>query len=286
MLRLARAAMFALLPAELLLAVLLLSGVAVPVPVIVAAEAAVAAVFLLETAVACRLFRAERRGGAGRRSALRATVRRLVPSQVLRIMEFELKGMLALLHWVVRRRHGVPPGATALPYSGGQSMMLLLMLFAMTVETVGAEVLLRALEVPDGLRLAVLVLDVYGIVYGLALGAACVTRPHVVSATELRVRYGVYLDLRIPRELISSVRTARNYNESGTVTVKDGRLGVAVSSRTDVVVELSEPVTVVRPLGRREEVTSVRFFADAPAAALAALQSRLSPAEIREPGAS
>ncbi|GAA3447875.1 hypothetical protein [Planomonospora venezuelensis] len=276
MLGLARAALLAALPAELVLVVLLLSGVSLPVPVIVAGELAVASVLLLEAVVACRLFLAERRSGADRRAALRAAAHRLVPARVLRIMEFELKSVLALAHWAARRRHGVPPGATAVPYAGGQSTMLLLMLFAMAVETVGVEVLLRALEVPDGLRLTVLVLDVYGVVYGLALAAACVTRPHVVSAAELRVRYGVYLDLRIPRELISSVRVARNYNESGMVTVEDGRLGVAVSSQTNVAVELAEPVTVVRPLGRRAEVTSVSFFADTPAEVLTVLRSGLS----------
>ncbi|GGS70476.1 hypothetical protein GCM10010156_31710 [Planobispora rosea] len=272
MLKVARAALFAVLPVELLVAVLLVSGVSLPLPVIVAAETLVAAVFLLETAVAWRLFRAERRGGAGRRAALRATVHRLVPVKVRRIMEFELRSVLSLLQWAVRHRAGMSPGATAVPYWGGQATMWVMLMFAMVVETVGVEILLRALEVPDGVRITVLVLDVYGILYGLALAAACVTRPHVVSADELRVRYGVYLDLRIPRELISSVRTARNYNEPGMVSVRDGRLGVAVSSQTNVVVTLSEPVTVVRPLGESAEVTEVRFFAEAPAGVLAALQ--------------
>ncbi|MFC7642044.1 hypothetical protein ACFQX6_14495 [Streptosporangium lutulentum] len=48
MLRIARAAMFTVLPAELLLAVLLVSGVSLPVPVIVVAELAVVSVLVLE----------------------------------------------------------------------------------------------------------------------------------------------------------------------------------------------------------------------------------------------
>ncbi|MFB9717905.1 hypothetical protein [Planobispora longispora] len=278
MLKVARAAMFAVLPAELLIAVLLLSGVSLPLPVIVAAETLVAAVFVLETAVAWRLFRAERRGGADRRAALRATLHLLVPVKVRRIMEFELKSALSLLQWVARRRVGVSPGDAAVPYWGGQSTMWTMFTFAMVVETVGLEILLRALEAPDGLRIAVLVLDLYGILYALALAAACVTRPHVVSPAGLRVRYGVYLDVRVPRELISSARTARNYNESGMVSVQDGRLGVAVSSQTNVVVELTEPLTVIRPLGESTEVTQIRLFADDPAAVLAVLRPLPSPA--------
>ena len=56
------------------------------------------------------------------------------------------------------------------------------------------------------------------------------------------------------------------------VTVANGRLGVAVSSQTNVIVELTEPITVIRPLGRRAEATTIRFFADTPGAALNALR--------------
>ncbi len=131
--------------------------------------------------------------------------------------------------------------------------------------------LLRALGVPAVLRAVVLVLDVYGIFIGLAIAAACATRPHVVTERELRVRSGAFFDLRVPRSLIASVRLARNYNEPGMVTVADGRLGVAVAGQTNVVVELSEPVTAVRPLGATAEVRSIRFFTDTPSEAAAVL---------------
>ncbi|MGW4422007.1 hypothetical protein [Streptosporangium sp. NPDC004631] len=167
----------------------------------------------------------------------------------------------------------MPPGATAVPYAGEQALMLLVLLFLMGVETVGVDVLLKALHVPDGPRVLVLVADVYGIVYGLALGAACATRPHVMTPEKLRIRYGVYFDLRVPRDLISSVRLSHDYNESSMVALANGRLSMAVSSRTNVIVELTEPITVVRPLGRCAEATTVRFFADTPTAALNILRS-------------
>ncbi|MEU7896339.1 hypothetical protein AB0B45_26225 [Nonomuraea sp. NPDC049152] len=264
MLRLARAALYTVIPAELLLAVLLVSGVSLPTPVLLLAEAVVLGVLTLEAATAFRLYRTARGEGAERRAALLATVDLLVPVLVRKVMEFELKGMASLGLWVARRRHGVPRGATAVPYSKEQSTILLIMLFVMVVETVGIDLLLVALDVPSPVRVVVLVLDLYGIVFALAFGAACVTRPHVVTGDELRVRFGAYFDLRIPRELISSVRVSRNYNETGMIQVADGRLSVAVGSQTNVVVELAEPITVTRPLGRRETVTSVRFFADTP----------------------
>ncbi|MEU1879177.1 hypothetical protein ABZ470_17835 [Streptosporangium sp. NPDC020072] len=273
MFRVARAALLAVLPAELLLVVLTAAGVRPPGPVLVVVEVAVVAVLLLEAVTLLRLFRAARRGGAGRRAALGTAVRELVPVPVLRLIGFEARNVAALLLWVTRRRHGVPPGATAVPYVREQSSMLLVLLFAAVVETVAVELLLGALGVPSGVRTVVLVLDAYAVVLVLALWAACATRPHVVTEGELRVRYGVHFDLRVPRELISSVRLARAYDERGTVTVTDGRLGVAVSSQTNVVVELSEPVTVVRPLGRRERARVIRLFADSPALVLDALRT-------------
>jgi hypothetical protein len=98
----------------------------------------------------------------------------------------------------------------------------------------------------------------------VAVIAACITRPQVLSDDELRIRYGAFFDLRVPRDRIALMRVARNFNESGMVRIEDGRLSVAVASQTNVVVELDEPVTVVRPLGERGEVRTVRFFADDP----------------------
>nr|WP_139151374.1 hypothetical protein [Streptomyces sp. WMMB 322] len=161
-----------------------------------------------------------------------------------------------------------------MPYSREQSPTLLLILFVTVLETAATEVLLRGLGALAGLRNLVLVVDLYATVAVLAIVAAGVTRPHVVDDRELRIRCGAFFDLRTPRRLIGSVRVAQNYNERGMVSVEGGRLAVAVSSRTNVVVELSEPVTAVRPLGSEARVTSVRFFCDEPGPALEALRGK------------
>ncbi|WP_052423084.1 hypothetical protein [Nonomuraea candida] len=191
----------------------------------------------------------------------------------LRVVGFEIKGLAAIGRWIVRRRHGVPPGATVGTYTKEQTFMWTLMTFAMAVETVVLDLLLVALGVPGWLRYGVLVADLYGLAYVAMTAAACATRPHVVTGEELRIRYGVYLDLRVPRDLIAAVRTGGSRNEEHLIAVEDGRLTVAISSQTNVTVELTEPVTVVRPLGRRAEVTSIRFFADRPERMVTALRS-------------
>ncbi|MEV5559848.1 hypothetical protein AB0L44_39915 [Nonomuraea wenchangensis] len=272
--RVARAALFAVLPAELVLAVLLVSGVSLPLPVVAVAEVVVVAVLVLEAVTAYRLFGAARQAGADRWTAVRAAYERLVPEQVRRIVGFDLKGVISLALWVARRRHGVPDGATAVSYSRAQTLTMVIFLGAMVVELVGAEVLLRAFGATAGLRAVVLVADAYAVLIVLAVIAACVTRPHVVSGDEVRIRYGAFFDLRVPRERIARVRHVRNYNESGTVKVDGDRLAVAVASQTNLILELTEPVTAVRPLGSRAEVRTIRLFADDPTAALAVLRPR------------
>ncbi|HEY6798270.1 MAG TPA: hypothetical protein VI248_26630 [Kineosporiaceae bacterium] len=94
---------------------------------------------------------------------------------------------------------------------------------------------------------------------------------------ELRVRYGAFFDLRIPRDRIAGVRSAHAGKDSHLVTVDGEELGVRVASMTNLVVELVEPVTAVRPLGGQVQVRTVRWYADDPRRALAALR----PAEPR-----
>ncbi|WP_433474739.1 hypothetical protein ACQPZP_39540 [Spirillospora sp. CA-142024] len=211
------------------------------------------------------MLRLARRAGDGWRASFRG-VGLLVPDRVRRIVAFDLKGMVSLALFVTRRRHGVPPGAVGVPYAGAQLFLQLGFLFAMVVEVVVVELLLRAVDAPEGLRTVFLAVDLYSILIVLAVVAACVTRPHVLSDEELRIRYGAFFDLRIPRARISSLRVDRNFNESGMVKVRDERLSVAVAAQTNVVVELREPMEIVRPLGGRAVVRTIRFFADEPGA--------------------
>lgn len=271
-LKIARAVLFAILPMEAMLAILLVSGVALPHPVVHAAELVVLTVLLLEASVLWRRYRALRQDGARPRTALRGAFEQIVPEKVRRIMGFEVKGMVSLMLWVGRRRHGVPPGAVTLSYHREQTMLMSGFLFACVVELVGVEVLLRALGAPAALRGVLLALGAYGVLFALTVITGLITRPHVVTAEELRLRYGAYFDLRIPRSLVTVVQLRRNYNETGMIETDGDRLALAVNSQTNLIVELAETVVAVRPPGQPEHVRVLRFFADDPSAAVEALQ--------------
>ncbi|MFJ9677183.1 hypothetical protein ACIRP2_03885 [Streptomyces sp. NPDC101194] len=280
--RIARYAVGAVPAVELALVGCLLAGVRVPVAVLLGAEALVIGVLGFEAIALWRLWRAGRRAGAGRREAMGAALRAVVPDKARRLVAHEVRGLHSLGLWVLRRRHGVPRGALAVPYTGPQTAMLYGLAFVAVVETV-----MLALLVPWPVVHAVLlVLDVYGVLLVLAFHAACVTRPHVVDADgALRVRYGGLFDLRVPAGAVAGARVERRYPEGGPVrTETDGVLDLVVGGQTTVTVELGSPVEFVRPLGKRGWARTVRFHADDPGAAVAALtRGRREPSRCQDP---
>ncbi|MER5499830.1 MULTISPECIES: hypothetical protein [unclassified Streptomyces] len=268
--------------AEVALAGCLLAGVRIPGAVLLAAEALVVTVFGFECAVLWRLLRAGRRAGLGWPEALRAALRDAVPVPVRRLVGHEARALHSLGLWLLRRRHAVPEGAVAAPYTGPQTAMMYGLLFVSVVETV-----MLALLVPWPLVHGVLlVVDVYGVVFVLALHASCVTRPHVVGADgALRIRYGGLFDLRVPAGAVAGARVERRFPEGGPVRPgPDGSLDLAVGGQTTVSVELTAPVEYVRPLGGRGLARTVRFHADDPGAVVAALtRGRTAPSPIQGP---
>ncbi|WNF26761.1 hypothetical protein RI138_07855 [Streptomyces sp. C11-1] len=269
-LRVARAAAWSVLPGELVLVVCAVAGVRIPAPVLLGAGALVVAVLVLEASVLWRLYAASRRrDGTGRRAALRSAVGTLVPVALRRLVTHEFRALHSLGLWVVRRRHRIPEGALPVPYTEPQTGVMYTFAFVSVLETV-----VLALVIPWPLVHAILlVVDVYGVLVVLAMHAACVTRPHVVEADgSLRLRYGALFDLRVPAAVIAAARVERRFPGGGLVRVdEDGTLDLAVGSRTTVTVELTEPVEFVRPLGRRGSARTLRFNADDPRAAVAAL---------------
>lgn len=278
--RIARAAVWVLLPAEAALLVCAVAGVRIPGAVLVGAGALVTTVLAGEAVVVWRLYAAGRRTGVGRRDAARKALHTLVPVVARRLVVHEVRALHSLGLWVLRRRHQVPDDARAVAYTGPQTAMVYGLLFVSVSETT-----LLALVIPWPLVHAVLlVVDVYGVVLLLALHAGCVVRPHVVGPDgSLRLRYGALFDLRVPATAIATARVERRYPHGGLVRLSaDGVLDLAVGSQTTVTVELTEPVEFVRPLGARGFARTLRFHADDPRDTVAALtQAHTDPAACR-----
>ncbi len=199
-----------------------------------------------------------------------------------RLTVHEFKAFHSLGLWIARRRHEVGPGAHAAGYTQAQTALIFGFLFVAVVETV---VLLFLIPWPL-VHAMVTFIDVYGVIQILGLHAACVTRPHVAQADgSLRLRYGALFDLRIQAEDIASVRVDRRYPQSKHFQLsEDGVLDVVIGGQTTVTVELTEPVSFVRPLGSHGRARVFRFNADDPGALVAALrQARTAPSPSPDP---
>ncbi|MFI9624456.1 hypothetical protein [Streptomyces sp. NPDC052042] len=267
--RVVRGVAAAALAVEAALAGFRMTGVRIPGAALSGAAVLVVSALAVECLVLGRLWRAARRSGAGRRAALGAVVRVAVPEPVRRLVAHEVRALGSLGLWVLRRRHGVPEGSLAVPYTGPQTALVYGLLPVALVETT-----VLALLIPwPVVHAVVLVLDAYGVVLVLAFHASCVTRPHVVEPDgALRIRYGALFDLRVPAAAMASARVERRCPEGGSPRVgSDGALDLAVGGQTTVTVELTGPVDYVRPLGKRGSARTVRFHADDPGAVVTAL---------------
>ncbi|MFF5841290.1 hypothetical protein ACFY74_07415 [Streptomyces massasporeus] len=175
-----------------------------------------------------------------------------------RLVRHEVRLLASLALWVARRTHGTGCGV-GFGYARGQGAMMAGFAFVCAVETVALSVLLR--DWP-AVHAAFLFLDVYTIVFVVALHASSVVRPHVLDPDRrtLRIRRYVHVDLLVPLERVGAVRRELRMAHERA----DGELDVEVGSQTSVTLELTEPVTHVGFLGRRREVRVVRFHADDP----------------------
>ncbi|MDD9375362.1 hypothetical protein M8Z33_01490 [Streptomyces sp. ZAF1911] len=187
-----------------------------------------------------------------------------------RLAAHERRWMASLGLWATRRVHGVADGDVAVGYARAQAPTSYGLVFVFAIETVGVSFMLADRPVA---HLVMLVLDLYTVFLVLGLHAAAVTRPHVVRPDELRIRYGARLDLRIPLDRMGSARHDLRFPDANKP--EDGVLDVAVASQTSITVALTEPVTAVTLWGRRREVRTVRFHADDPRTAVAAIKELL-----------
>ncbi|MFE1904105.1 hypothetical protein ACFW96_10570 [Streptomyces gardneri] len=261
------------LPAEVVLAVCLVAGVRIPGAVLAVAELVVVALLVAEGLVLLRL---RRRG-----LTVREAVAELVPEPVLRLVGHELRLMTSLVRWVARRPHGVGGAVGVFPHARDQAALIYGFAFVCLVETVGMSYLLS--DWP-AVHAVVLVLDVYTVLFVLGLHAASVTRPHVLTGDALRLRQAAHVDVRVPLDLIASVRRESLFSHEKT----DGELNLAVGSQTSLTIELTEPVDAPRLLGAPRPVRVVRVHADDPKAladALTRARTAPSPSPGRPPRA-
>lgn len=165
-----------------------------------------------------------------------------------------------LLRWVLRRPD-VPAGATPIGYARLVTPVLALWIFASAVEVPVVDLLLPW----DSLRLPVLVVGIWGVLWMLGLLGAYRTRPHLLLEDELVIRCGLRVEVRLPRSALASAvaREADLPSSLRSVAIAEDLLQVGVSGRTNLQLRLTGPTTLNTPKGP-VTVTRVEIWVDEP----------------------
>ena len=201
-----------------------------------------------------------------------------LPRLARRLVRLEVSIWRSLGLWVARRIPGDGPGVQKLAYGKDERPLLLAFIFLSALEIPVAHLLLPW----EAARLVLLAVGVWGLLWMLGLLAAMKVHPHLIGPDGLRIRYGTFVDLRIPWDDVADVRLLRaSVPSRKSLHVEDGGstavASVPVMRMTRVAVRLRIPLTVPFDGGTRA-VREIRLHADDPAAYVEAVRRHLVPA--------
>lgn len=138
-------------------------------------------------------------------------------SLVRRALAYEIGMYRSLGRWVMRRPSVPDSGATRFGYSVLVAPVIWIFIFVSAVEVVAVDLLLPW----EGLRIAFLILGIWGLVWMLGLLASVKVHPHLVSDAGLRVRYSTNVNILIPWEDIAGFQNRRrDLEKSKTVQIE------------------------------------------------------------------
>jgi hypothetical protein len=120
------------------------------------------------------------------------------------------------------------------------------------------------------IRIPVLILSIWGLIYMLGFLFGMLTRPHAIGPAGIRARYGPEIGIPLSWDDIDSVtrRRATVQNKQPRVTVdENGRatLYLRMQNQTNIEVRLRRPIKIRLPQGP-ETVSEVNLYADEPQA--------------------
>ncbi|WP_433264627.1 hypothetical protein ACQPZF_35605 [Actinosynnema sp. CS-041913] len=232
-------------------------------------------VLAIGLAVTARLYyRRLRRAGTGRWDAFLQAAGTVLPRPVVTLLRHELGGLMSIV-LLVRGRKDVQAEATVIRCGSAQKTFLIVMMVLGPLE-----IFLVDLIVPwTWLRILLLVLGVYSVIWLFGFYAGLHTRPHYVG-DDLVLRVGHLAAISVDVDSIRAVRRETHDKYSGTkykglVSVQDDFVAMQGMSGTTVTVVL-EPGTPVRIQGRGTvHAGEVRFDADDLAAAVETIKERI-----------
>lgn len=200
----------------------------------------------------------------------------LMPAQAARllVMEFRLWG--SLYAWMRRR----PYRAGDFPYHSRSQMGLLM---GVIILTTPLEIAILEILIPwPWLRIVTLILALYALLWIIMLFSSLRSMPHRMTDEGLELRYGALAGGFIPYEQIAEahVALARPPKTGDGLQVDQETAYLAVGGETNLVVRLTEPLSLDRALGQTPPVRVIHFATDEPKRMIERLVARVAPPEV------
>ncbi len=166
-----------------------------------------------------------------------------------------------------------------------ESMPLLLVIVALSaVEIVVVDLLVQQWI---WIRIPLLVIGVWGLIWLTGLICAHFMRPHTIGSEGIRVRDGLDMDAHVEWVDIYSVGVKSHNHKPKTPSVIDDRGGrslvMAISDRTNIKIELERPTTItlpgLPPKGGQHIIDRIYLWTDTPETYLAAANAHIGTEE-------
>lgn len=169
---------------------------------------------------------------------------------LLRATQLEVAGWKSMGRFLTRRPR-VPAGASAFSYDVPFRPILTAFLCVSIVEVVVVDLITQPWP---WVRLPLLVLGVWGVLFMLGMLLGYRTRPHAVGPDGIRLRNGGEVDIDLPWEVIYGVTPRRRRLPEAPALCLSGPpedqiLHQVVEERTDIEIVLEHPLTIALPQG-------------------------------------
>jgi hypothetical protein len=182
-----------------------------------------------------------------------------------RAVAYELSLYRSLARWVARRPDVRGEGVEPVGYARMVTPVTWLWIFGSA-----AEIPVAHLLVPwEPVRIALLVVGAWGLVWMVGLLASLHVYPHLVGPRSLRVRHGATVDIEVPWDAVYRVSHRRRDLPSTMRRLQPRETGcgtemqVGVSGEVNVHMSLKRPIRVPTATGE-VEVCELSFLADDP----------------------
>ena len=207
----------------------------------------------------------------------RRTRRQVLRYWMRRALWMEIWGYVSIFRFVFRRPK-VPAGATAFTYHRPVLPLVIAFIVVSSIELLVVDVLVRRWP---SVRIALLALGIWGLVWMFGLLFGLLTRPHAVGPDGIRLRSGAEVDIPLRWEQIEAVtrRKLSSPDKQPQISTDDNGdriLHLHTQNETTVQIRLRQPATVRLPRGT-QTVSRIELFADEPAAFVEAARGYLAP---------